>query len=403
MSLEKSSISWSAKQIKGMVINGKISFDNIVQRSYVWERSRKTGLIESMIIGFPVPVIYAKRSETDADENSRSNKVYDVLDGKQRLSTVKEFLNDEFALTDIPVVNYFDEELDTECEADISGMKFSELPDAIKDHLQSVTFTVTYFDNLSKEEERELFKRLNAGKPLSTKSRVLASCKDIEGLLDIGSHKVFMDMLTEKSRANKNQVTIVMKSWCMLNQDIDEVSFESKVFNPLVENTEISETEKLALVKVFNLMSATHEELVNRKEKKVAKKLYTETHFVSLIPYFDKAVANGISEELIADWLVEFFGVKENASASDAYNDACGSGSAKNINITARNDALKESYNEFFNTADDADDDIDDTDDIEVDDTDDEEDVIESITDSILNDGDVEDSDIRDYVDSLLD
>lgn len=35
MSLEKSSISWSAKQLKNMISTGKIDFDHIIQRSYV--------------------------------------------------------------------------------------------------------------------------------------------------------------------------------------------------------------------------------------------------------------------------------------------------------------------------------------------------------------------------------
>ena len=48
MSLEKASISWSAKQLKNMIASGKIDFNHIIQRSYVWERKRKSALIESM-------------------------------------------------------------------------------------------------------------------------------------------------------------------------------------------------------------------------------------------------------------------------------------------------------------------------------------------------------------------
>lgn len=230
MSLEKASISWSAKQLKNMIASGKIDFNHIIQRSYVWERKRKSALIESMIIGYPIPPVFAKRS--DDGTGKRGGNIYAIMDGKQRLSTVAQFLNDEFALSDLPPVSYMDEANGGECGADISGMKFSELPEALQDHLNSVIFSVTYFDNLSKEEERELFKRLNAGKPLSTKSRLLASCNDIEGLLDIGSHELFGEMLTEKSKDNKNQVTLVMKAWCMMNKPVEEVSFEGKDFNP---------------------------------------------------------------------------------------------------------------------------------------------------------------------------
>ena len=346
MSLEKASIVWSAKQLKGMVVNGKINFDHIVQRSYVWERSRKSALIESMIIGYPIPPVFAKR--VDDGTGKRGSNIYHIMDGKQRLSTIKEYLNDEFALTTLEPVSFMDDEIGEECTADISDKKFGELPEALQNFLNTVTINVTYFDNLTKEEERELFKRLNAGKPLSTKSRLLASCKDIEGLLDIGSHKLFDEMMTDKARANKNQVALVMKVWCMMNQEINDVCFESKVFNPMLEKTEISETEKLAMIEVFNLIVDTHEALVGRKEKKVAKKLYTETHMVSLIPYFKKAVEDGIVSEMMADWLVEFFGVDNGASVSNLYNEAAGSGSAKSGNMIDRDDALSESFTEFF-------------------------------------------------------
>lgn len=143
MSLEKASISWSAKQLKNMIASGKIDFNHIIQRSYVWERKRKSALIESMIIGYPIPPVFAKRS--DDGTGKRGGNIYAIMDGKRRLSTVAQFLNDEFALSDLPPVSYMDEANGGECEADISGMKFSELPEALQDHLNSVIFSVTYF------------------------------------------------------------------------------------------------------------------------------------------------------------------------------------------------------------------------------------------------------------------
>lgn len=341
MSLEKSSISWSAKQLKNMIANGKIDFDHIIQRSYVWERKRKSALIESMILGYPIPPVFAKR--VDDGTGKRGGNIYSIMDGKQRLSTVAQFLNDEFALTELPPVTYMDEGLNTECETDISGMKFSELPEAIKDQLSSTIFSVTYFDNLTKEEERELFKRLNAGKPLSTKSRLLASCSDIEGLLDVGSHELFDDMLTDKAKDNKNQVTLVMKVWCMMNMPIEEVSFEGKDFNPLFETASISDVERLKLDKVFGMIHDTHLTLVENKEKAVAKKLYTETHMISLVPFFEKAIESGIEVNTMADWLIDFFG-----SHNEQYDIAAGNGSAKNSNIMVRNTVLAESFEQFF-------------------------------------------------------
>lgn len=347
MGFENASITWGAKQLAAMVKNERIVFGNIIQRSYVWEKTRKSLFIHSLAIGVPIPATYAKRFN-DGSGNRNSN-VYDMLDGKQRFSTISEFINNELVLTKLPPVTFYNELTDEQETEDISNKKFEELSEGLQEKIKNARISVVYFDNLTKEDERELFKRLNNGKPLSTKSRVLASCRDIEGLLDIGSHELFAEMLTEKALDNKNQVSIVMKIWCMMNQDIADVSFESKNFNPLMETTEISEEERLEMVQVFDLIMNTHTVLMERKEKKVAKKLYTETHLVSLIPYFAKAVEDGIDEERMSDWLVEFFKpVDGDTSVSEDYNNASGNGSAKSVNIQLRNSALSDSFLEFF-------------------------------------------------------
>ena len=353
MSLEKANISWTAKQLGAMVKSGKINFDHIVQRSYVWERSRKSGLIESMIIGYPVPPIFAKR--IDDGTGKRGGNIYYIMDGKQRLSTVKEYLNDEFALTKLSPITYHDMEEGEEYTVDISEKKFSELPEAIQDILKDTTFSVTYFDNLTDEEERELFKRLNAGKPLSAKSKMLASCRDIKGLMDIGKHEVFTEMLSEKAQSNKSQVSIVAKTYMMAfkNVEMGEVAFDNKTFSAQMEEMSISEAEKSILIQIYNKIHEVHEELIDRKEKKIAKKLYTETHLVSLVPFFKKAVEQDIDNNTMADWLMEFFDTENGTSNSEEYNKCSGSGVARKDNVMGRHEALEESFNEFFSEDDD--------------------------------------------------
>lgn len=346
MSLEKASIVWSAKQLSSMVKNGKINFEHIIQRSFCWERARKSALIESMILGYPIPAVFAKRM--DDGSGKRGSNTYYIMDGKQRLSTVKEFLNDEFALSKLRPVTYFDNEEDKEVEIDISNMKFSDLPDGLKDFLNTVTFGVTYFDNLTKEEERELFKRLNAGKPLSTKARTLASAKNIEELLDIGSHKLFEEMLTEKAKQSKNQVSIVMKAWAMLNKNVEDVSFASKYFNPMIEEAEISDTEKIELVKVFDYIVNVHDELISNHEKDVAKKLFTETHLISLMPFVKQSMDINVNEAMFGDWLISFFKTENDSDVYNKYMAATSGGVARNASIMARHNALRSSYNEFF-------------------------------------------------------
>ena len=341
--IEGASITWTCKQISKMIDNGNLHFNNVVQRSFTWERKRMSELIWSIIMGFPVPPIFTERGN---NEDSKV-KIYDCLDGQQRCTTINKFLKDEFVLTDLKPIPYLDEN-GNENTVDISGRKFSELEEELQDIIKDATITVKYFDDLEQSDKAEMFRRLNNGKPLSTKSRTLASAKNIEELLDLGSHELFEQMLTEKSRTNKNQAVIVMKVWTMLNKDIEDVSFASKDFNPEIENAEMTDGEKLELVKVFDFIVGVHDELIENKEKDVAKKLYTETHLVSLIPYIKEAIENGINETMFGEFLINFFKTENDTDVYAQYMEASSGGVARNASIVARHDALGKSYKEFF-------------------------------------------------------
>ena len=343
LKIEGSSITWTCKQIVKMMDKETISFKNVVQRSFVWEKHRMSELIWSIIMGYPIPPIYAERGDSVNDKV----KIYDVMDGQQRNTTIYKYLKDEFALTELKPIPYLDEN-GNECTVDISGKKFSELEEELQDIIKDATITVKYFDNLEQYQKAEMFRRLNNGKPLSTKSRTLASAKNIEELLDIGSHKLFEEMLTEKSRANKNQAVVVVKAWTMLNREVEDISFASKDFNPQIEEMAITDGEKLDLIRVFDYVVSVHDELVDNKEKDVAKKLYTETHFVSLVPYIKQSLDNGISEAMFVEFLINFFKTENDTNVYANYMEACSNAIARNTSIVARHKALGESYRDFF-------------------------------------------------------
>lgn len=342
--IEGASITWTNKQVAKMIEKETISFDNIVQRGEVWETWRMSELIWSVLMNYPIPPIYCERSSGSIDEKI---KRFDCLDGKQRCTTIYKFLNDKFALTQLKPIPYIDED-GNEQTIDVSGRKFSELDEELQDLIRDATITVRYYDNLDQPKKAEMFRRLNNGKPLSTKSRTLASAKNIGSLLAIGSHKLFKEMLTEKARDNKNQAVLVTKAWTMLNREVEDISFASKDFNPMIEEVEISKEEKLELVNVFTYIVDVHEELVGNHEKDVARKLYTETHMISLIPYVKETMDKNINEAIFAEWLIHFFKTDNNSDIHNKYMEASSGGVARNASVVARHEALGESYKEFF-------------------------------------------------------
>ena len=71
---------------------GVIILDGEFQRNNVWGRKMNSRLIESILIGIPIPLIYVFE---DKDHN------YIVLDGKQRLSAIFDYFDNKYKLNDL--------------------------------------------------------------------------------------------------------------------------------------------------------------------------------------------------------------------------------------------------------------------------------------------------------------
>lgn len=66
-----------------MYEQGELDIHPEFQRFYRWSSSQKTSLIESILLGIPLPPIFVSQ---------RNDGVWDVVDGLQRLSTIFQFL-----------------------------------------------------------------------------------------------------------------------------------------------------------------------------------------------------------------------------------------------------------------------------------------------------------------------
>ena len=346
----KANISWSCKQITKMFNNGVLKFDNIIQRSYVWENKRKSDLIHSLIEGYPVPPFYARKVDGK----------YDFLDGKQRMNAIAGFINGDYYLEGIPEITYLDENGEKVTE-DLNDVNFENLPESVQDAIKDYTLTIYYYEDITDEQIRELFRKLNNGKPLSTKEKNIANMIDIANITELGKHELFERMLSDKAIDARKQLPIVMKMWAMLNKEIKDVSFDGKSFNELVSSTVTTEEERQEIVDVMDYYINAYNLVPERVtvDRFALKKMVNETNVVSLVPFVKKAIENAVSEELFADWLGELF-TKEK-TVSYEYGEVCKSGAAKNSSVVKRNEELDKAWEKFFNSDDaDADDDEDD-------------------------------------------
>ncbi len=118
--------------------SGSIVLSPFFQRKLVWRLAHKVDFIETILKGFPFPEIFISRGTLDVDTMKSTSC---VVDGQQRMSTIREFLKDGF---------------------DVEGKRFSGLDKIEKEAFLKYEVAIIDLDlNQDDPSIIEIFKRLN--------------------------------------------------------------------------------------------------------------------------------------------------------------------------------------------------------------------------------------------------
>lgn len=341
--VKRANINWNAKQLYKMVHKRTITFDNVVQRGFVWKTDRSSLLIHSMLTGWiPVPPFYMVRGE---------QKDYDAIDGQQRCLSVHNYFDGQFPLTGIPEVE-MEKDDGTTVNIDVNGMYYNDLPEELRDTLDSYSLTIYYFENITDDQIAEMFFRLNNGKPLSAIELTRVKAKSMAIIKELGQHELFQSALTKKALERYTNEDIVIKTYAMLHEK--EPSLETKVIRPLMESVELTENDVKQMSKIYSRILAIHKgisengENTPKENAKIAKRIITRTHMISIVPIINQSIEEDRSVDDMVKLFSKFYEGKKSASISETYNNYAGSGSAKKEAVRKRLDELRKSYTEFF-------------------------------------------------------
>lgn len=133
----------SISDIISMIRDGDVTLNPDFQRNYLWDNKKASLLIESILLNVPIPVIYVAEEEDSS---------WSVVDGLQRLNSLRRFFDNEFKLTGLEVLT------------ELKGLQFSTLnPKAARLLKNGILRIILIFKESNPEIKYDIFMRLNRG------------------------------------------------------------------------------------------------------------------------------------------------------------------------------------------------------------------------------------------------
>lgn len=145
-------IEYDLETLVKKIRSGVIKLDPEYQRRHRWTDETSSGLIESLILNIPIPLIYISQ-DVDVDVEVASEMArYSVIDGQQRLTAINRYLNNEFPLSGLTVLS------------DLNGSYYKNLPPFLIRRLEERTLRCLRIDStVDAQVKYDIFERLNSG------------------------------------------------------------------------------------------------------------------------------------------------------------------------------------------------------------------------------------------------
>ena len=176
------------------------------QRPFVWTPVQQSKLIESMLMGLPLPTAYL---------HERADGTVAICDGQQRLTTVSRYFEGKFALklgTDEDPAEY---QLPNGETLDLNKKKFADLPPVFQRKLEDTQFPLYVIpSNTPPEILLEIFDRVNSGTPL-TRQQLRQNMYDGPAIAFLKEGATYMEKTIKWTKANlrKSRDREIVNRW----------------------------------------------------------------------------------------------------------------------------------------------------------------------------------------------
>ncbi len=164
------------------------------QRDFTWDDERKAKLIESIILGLPIPFIFVAENK---------NSSWEIVDGSQRVRTLQAFLTDELVLNGLNSIET------------LNGYKFSELDETRKGKILNTALRIIVLSEETTDDVKtDMFERINRG------SDLLKPMEKRKGIYPGLFTSFIYDYCAEESLFKK---LILLDRWLIKRQEYEEL------------------------------------------------------------------------------------------------------------------------------------------------------------------------------------
>ncbi|MEQ1908024.1 MAG: DUF262 domain-containing protein [Vicinamibacterales bacterium] len=141
------------------------------QRGAVWTPTQKKKLVDSVLRGYPIPLIYFHHIRQEAGK--LVSQRFEIIDGQQRINALSEFHEGAFKLFD-PDKDAADARFPDFIKREPcpwGGKAFHDLTEDLKQQLLQTSLRIVKIETHNQNEARDLFVRLQSGMPLNSQEK----------------------------------------------------------------------------------------------------------------------------------------------------------------------------------------------------------------------------------------
>lgn len=342
--------SYTIKTINERIENKNIVFDHPMQRKPgQWDNEQQSLLIHSILGNFAIPQTYAIPS-FEGDFES-----FSVLDGMQRFTTINDYVNNVFKLSEnTPSIYRKNKKIVTDEngqrrreevieEYEIAGKYYSELGEYLQGKLNDTLISVIMLIDATDEEIEDQFYRLNNGTALTKDQKTRVMLGDELALFidkveagEFFTKKSYFTTLQKKRGEIQTcilQTLMLVMDYPFKNFNGDTTMEFAEWFRTNHKNSDLEYCEEL-----FSKLN----DAVITKDK--PNKLMKKTNIPVLAYHIQTVDELGISLERYGEWINEFFA----AYTPDCeYALHCGQGSTSKTKVLARLEYVEKQLREL--------------------------------------------------------